>query len=80
MTDTNPLVGVLLHDLITSQRPTSPNTMTLGISFQHRNLRRGGTHKHPIYSADGSQNVTSMADKSRDLVATGLPYVDLRME
>lgn len=64
MTDTNPLVGVLLRDLITSQRPASPNTMTVGISFQHRNLRRGGTQKHPIYSAGGSQNATPMADKS----------------
>ena len=64
MSDTNPLVGVLLHDLITSQRPASPNTVTVGISFQHRNLRRGGTHKHPIYSAGGSLNITSMADKS----------------
>lgn len=64
MTDTNPLVGVLLRDLITSQRPASANTMTVGISFQHRNLRRGVTQKHPIYSAGGSQNATSMADKS----------------
>ena len=54
--------------------------MTLGIRFQHVNLRRGGTHKYSIYSTDGSQNVTSIADKSRYLWATGLPHTDPRMK